>query len=315
MDGNNCDYQRSSSLLTPEHISDLVGRNISGFQILRGRNNQVAKFLLDDKQLICKTFLQSDGSERYKREIGFLNYCLHSQISMVPSLFASFDSELTLITEFIDGAKPAKVTGSLLQSLCLFIEQINSSFALQNAGELSLAADALTDEFTLYRDIEQRIRSLRNEQHESIQRLVDSLEVSALQIGNLEISLVSELHHLRAGTAHGIFVSPSDIGLHNTIAYNNGFKYIDFEYAGIDSPVKLYLDICYQPDFNLSKQEMLLIYRYLKHVLGFQLQDLSETLRLSFVIKWCLIMLKSASDLVSQTNVISYARNHGLDIG
>jgi hypothetical protein len=315
MDGNNCDYQRSSSLLTPEHISDLVGRNISGFQILRGRNNQVAKFLLDDKQLICKTFLQSDGSERYKREIGFLNYCLRSQISMVPSLFASFDSELTLITEFIDGTKPAKVTGSLLQSLCLFIEQLNSPFALQNSSKLGLAKDALTDEFSLYQDIEQRIQSLRNPQHESIQGLVDSLEVSALQIGYLGTSLAGELHHLRAGDTNRIFVSPSDIGLHNTISYNDHFKYIDFEYAGIDSPVKLYLDICYQPDLKLSKNEMFQIYSSLENVLGFKFQDLSETLRLIFVIKWCLIMLKSVSDVNSQTNVISFARNHGLDIG
>ena len=43
-------------------------------------------------------------------------------------------------------------------------------------------------------------------------------------------------------------MSPSDFGFHNVIKKDDFLYFIDFEYAGLDDPVKLICDFYCQPD-------------------------------------------------------------------
>ena len=52
-------------------------------------------------------------------------------------------------------------------------------------------------------------------------------------------------------------ISPSDVGVHNYAKYNNKFIFYDFEYAGLDNPIKLICDLYYQPEANIKKKNML----------------------------------------------------------
>ena len=45
-----------------------------------------------------------------------------------------------------------------------------------------------------------------------------------------------------------MIISPSDFGFHNVINKNNKLFFIDFEYAGLDDPIKLICDFYCQPD-------------------------------------------------------------------
>ena len=55
-------------------------------------------------------------------------------------------------------------------------------------------------------------------------------------------------------------MSPSDFGFHNVIKKKKKLFFFDFEYAGMDDPVKLISDFICQPDHKLSKKQRYLFY-------------------------------------------------------
>lgn len=52
-------------------------------------------------------------------------------------------------------------------------------------------------------------------------------------------------------------ISQSDIGFHNCGMLNNKVFFYDFEYAGLDHPIKLICDVYYQPEKKINKKYML----------------------------------------------------------
>jgi hypothetical protein len=52
-------------------------------------------------------------------------------------------------------------------------------------------------------------------------------------------------------------ISQSDIGFHNCGIHNNKVFFYDFEYAGLDHPIKLICDVYYQPEKKINKKYML----------------------------------------------------------
>ena len=52
-------------------------------------------------------------------------------------------------------------------------------------------------------------------------------------------------------------ISQSDIGFHNCGKYNNKVLFYDFEYSGLDHPIKLICDVYYQPEKKINKKYML----------------------------------------------------------
>jgi hypothetical protein len=52
-------------------------------------------------------------------------------------------------------------------------------------------------------------------------------------------------------------ISQSDLGFHNCGMQNNKVFFYDFEYAGLDHPIKLICDVYYQPEKRINKKYML----------------------------------------------------------
>jgi len=51
-------------------------------------------------------------------------------------------------------------------------------------------------------------------------------------------------------------ISQSDIGFHNCGIHNKKVFFYDFEYAGLDHPIKLICDVYYQPEKRINKKYM-----------------------------------------------------------
>ena len=88
-------------------------------------------------------------------------------------------------------------------------------------------------------------------------------------------------------------MSPSDFGFHNVIKKNKKLFFFDFEYAGMDDPVKLISDFICQPDYQLNKQQSIFFYKNILKI--FPQSDAIER-RFNAVIdihriKWCCIIL------------------------
>ena len=76
--------------------------------------------------------------------------------------------------------------------------------------------------------VKKYIKKILNEKHKSVQLLKDKL-----------------------------IVSQSDIGFHNCGIINKKVFFYDFEYSGLDHPIKLICDVYYQPEKKINKKLML----------------------------------------------------------
>jgi hypothetical protein len=86
-------------------------------------------------------------------------------------------------------------------------------------------------------------------------------------------------------------VSPSDFGLHNIIKSNKNFFFLDFEYAGLDDPIKLICDFFSQPDQSLSSSQKELFIKKLNFIKYNKLKPFIKVFLPFYKLKWCCIML------------------------
>lgn len=66
-------------------------------------------------------------------------------------------------------------------------------------------------------------------------------------------------------------ISQSDIGFHNCAMYKNKVFFYDFEYAGVDNPIKLICDVYYQPEKKIEKRYILRFINKLERSFKFKL--------------------------------------------
>lgn len=304
-------------MLTPDFISQLMGVSISDFQFLKGgRNNEVASFLIEDKKLVCKKFSQEDKVERFKREISFLDYCSTIQISSTPELYAYYFEHNTVILSFIDGKQLEQVSWSFIYAICDLLEKLNDNEFCNAARKLPFAADALSSTDALYVSLQKRIRGFDQSKSVKVKELCEKLNEVFLSMShkdNLNFPLLDSSNRIPPGP--NLIVSPSDVGIHNYFETLAGPMFIDFEYSGLDSPLKLFLDLWTHPDLNLSEEHMHFIYSKLRRIFAFRRDIIDKNLLSIFVVKWCLIMLKTIDSDNDFSKIIDYAQRFGIDIG
>lgn len=68
-------------------------------------------------------------------------------------------------------------------------------------------------------------------------------------------------------------VSQSDIGFHNCALHEKKVIFFDFEYAGLDNPIKLICDVYYQPEKKIEKKIMINFLKNFQKEFKFQLPD------------------------------------------
>ena len=68
-------------------------------------------------------------------------------------------------------------------------------------------------------------------------------------------------------------VSQSDIGFHNCALHEKKVIFFDFEYAGLDNPIKLICDVYYQPEKRIEKKIMTNFLKNFQKEFKFKLPD------------------------------------------
>ena len=94
-------------------------------------------------------------------------------------------------------------------------------------------------------------------------------------------------------TKEEMIVSPSDFGFHNIIQKNKKLFFIDFEYTGLDDPIKLLCDFYCQPDQSITDRQKKIFIKNLS-LKNNNMKKLVSYVKifLSFhKLKWCCIML------------------------
>lgn len=89
-------------------------------------------------------------------------------------------------------------------------------------------------------------------------------------------------------------LSPSDIGFHNVIKNNNKIFFYDFEYFGLDDPIKITCDFILHPANKLNQSQISLwlhgMKKNFKNIKHFEKR--LNVLFPYFIFRWILIILK-----------------------
>lgn len=230
-----------------------------------------------------------DGFIRFKREVAFINQIQKLYKYKIPSIIGYDEYNLIICQEFIEGAKRSSNT-FMIGEIFEFIQQINSNLKILDYP--IMAANSMMKMEDLVDEIKTRIED------ETIDLSAENLEyLNAIQerFKNL-ISISSELKHSELFIRENLrlLLSPSDIGPHNMIDTEQGFKFIDFEFAGLDSNIKLGFDLVVHPNLHFSDFATQEIKDRFPIIFGFKFDDMPELLHALFKIKWSLLIIKKS---------------------
>lgn len=265
-----------------------------------GRNNQATKVEANSAVYVIKTFLNPASRQmRFEREVSFLNHCKNQGIRSVPEILQVNSETFSILQSFVDGKKPEALTDFHFKEAAKFILAVNSGEVSSHA-EIMEATEALFDGQKLFDDIYQRSKLLRATNIRSVINESILIEVESLieKLLDKRFSILPSLNSLIKSSLSSDrlgFISPSDFGFHNSIETLDELFFIDFEYSGFDSPVKLILDFMFQPDYFILERDANYFCNQIGEIYGITFEDITREIRLLFAIKWFLIVLKRVS--------------------
>lgn len=287
-------------------VDSNLGNPLQFIKLNGGANNQVFRVETNELPFCLKWYFShpSDPRNRLAHEDQFLKYAWLRGIRNIPQpLGTSTEKQLALFT-YVKGHSlaPGELCAEHIEQAIQFVQHLNRNRESSVASVLPIASEASFSWQEQIATVEQRIDrlkdlSLESDLHE------DAANFFQQQMLPLWVSFKSALKHrltkenpeLGEGCNRlSRIVSPSDFGFHNAIRHFSGNLYfIDFEYAGWDSPVKFVCDFFHQPqvpvplaylDDVISKFERLLPENH-------SLRELVNGFLPVYGMKWCCILL------------------------
>ena len=272
--------------------------------ILGGRNNFAFCVTSREKKYFLKYYNQNrqDGNKKLSAEFDFLTYAaLICKSRYVAKPIACNNEQGLALYEHIEGSRfgdSFKITESEIKHTLQFIEEINKKEFLCEAQHIQTAAEAC---FTLKDHIQMldnRMAALK------VIEVRNDIEHEAKEIIYRQLIPLWEREKKKIESSVDFFssclsqeekiISPSDFGFHNALRLEEGdVKFVDFEYAGWDTPAKLVCDYFNQVEvpvplkyFDFFSQSIAEMF----DVSGNLVLRIKE-LFLLYRIKWCCIIL------------------------
>ena len=287
--------------LQPKNFKTLTG----------GTNNRVFRFQVGEEYFIVKSYLNAENSQaRISREGKFLILCAGSNIDCVPKV-KFIDNNLSIICEtYISGTKISS-TSDHIESMLSFILEINSAISMKDVT--FIASDSNFTYQDMFESLKKRISvvpSSKSYEQKFKSNLFDLFEL-LVQDENKHATIANFFTNFARNV-----ISPSDLGPENILLSDKPY-FIDFEYSGIDSNIKLGLDLVTRPSIHFEEFKNTHIDNLFQEVLGFNLKSIPLTLIQAFKLKWILIeyssMIKREADYSSALLYLR-TKNYGLAV-
>lgn len=268
-------------------------------EIKHGMNSKICSFKADKRKFILKIY-KHKSNFRIIREKLFYNYLNQIKITNVvkPQLF-NINKNLSIFP-YINGKKIKKISLSDVRKMSNFINGINQ---INKPSRLPLAIDGIKDRKKHLTLCKSKIDQLKKIKIDSpIKKdFYDFLNEKIIpKYGEIKKKLKTKnffFTNLKL-KKNELIVSPSDFGFHNVIKRDNILYFIDFEYAGLDDPVKLICDFFCQPDqfINSQKKNFFLKNLSLKNNIKRDLKLYVKYFLPFHKLKWCCIILNVFKD-------------------
>ena len=210
----------------------------------------------------------------------------------VPKI-VSFNKELNLIIlSYIKGKKIYKITSKNITEAINFLKILNM-ISKENIN-YHYATEACLNANDLINQIDNRFTNLRSIKSKYFDKTLDKLNEINVKLKNRAYNIWPKENIEKNLKREFLTFSPSDFGFHNAIIKeNNSITFIDFEYFGLDDPVKLISDFLWHPAMSLSiNQKKMFTKKFLEIFNNDNL--LKQRLNAAFPLyglRWCLIIL------------------------
>lgn len=292
-----------------------LGDNFRLRQLSGGGNNRVYCVTTPAACALLKAYFQhpADPRDRLGAEWAFSSYAWNHGIRVVPRPLGRDRSRSIGLYEFVDGRKlnPDEVNSAIVGKALSFFGELNESRHLPTARVLPIGSEAAFSLGDHFRCIERRVRRL-----ETVEESSDVHREAVRFIRDEMLAIWKEYENYFTRSADALrldideeiprrdrCISPSDFGFHNALLANDGsLRFIDFEYAGWDDPVRMICDFFCQPAVPVPME-------HLDHFASAVVARLSDPEmhlhRLAvmlplYQIKWCCIILNHFLPVGSQ---------------
>ena len=271
--------------------------------IKSGKNNLVKKIYYDEKIYVHKKYSKAKGNgikySRYWSETSFLNLLRKKKIKNLPSIISTNSYTQENVFNYINGRKINKSTKKDILQCVSFIKKINQDTLKNKNINYKKATEACISIADHIKTADRRISMLSKYSknygvYKKANFFVNNILKKKLNAVKKDIfKSFSKKEIKKKLNKKNLILSPSDFGFHNIIKKNKKLYFIDFEYAGMDDPVKLISDFICQPDCKLSKSQSFYFYKNIIKILPNK-ENVSKRLKAVINvhrIKWCCVIL------------------------
>jgi len=292
-------YKKIINLITKFNIIKIKkiksNRNSIVFQLINFDKEKYFLKIYPHRKKIMNTSID--------RETICLNTLKKMKITNVPTLYICNKEFNFIITSWLYGKKINNLDNFYLNSLYNFIFNIYKNTKKLKKNDFSsipLAKDSVLEFEDLVRDIEKRLDRFRFNKDilpYEIKKIILEVEILFKHLVSKNNNYIKKNKIKFKVEMNKQFLSPSDMGQHNSIFKNKVYSFYDFEYFGRDDPVKLLCDIILNP--NTFKEKMLLNKFFIKFVNLFGDKKFIIRYKVTFrlhLLKWILIVLKKFSE-------------------
>lgn len=255
--------------------------------LTEGTNNKVYKVRIGRDNLVVKSYAESiNSTERLFKEYNFLLLCQNNNINNVPKI-KFIDENLVMICETYISGTNISSSSYYIEAMIIFISSLNSNIPLYDVN--FNATDAIFTSEELFESVKERISKVQSDSSRD-------KELKELFSESLKLLVQDEKKNQSIKNFFDKFsrrvISPSDLGPENMIYSGKPF-FIDFEYSGLDSNIKMALDLVTRPSINFEKFTNSQIEKLFLEVMGFEIDSIPLSLVQIFKLKWILIEYSS----------------------
>lgn len=248
-----------------------------------------------DRKFVLKKFRadSNDDRNRFKAEESALDFLEISGVQRVPKKLFSSEVDNMILMSFLPGKRPTHFSSVIFKQSLDFLEKTHQAFHDNANFQYRKAIEGFTSSQKLVEQIESRIINF-------IENPIVPRNVTEFLQGELIPYFKSnkkkiQAKELKKGIAFDqMTFSVVDFGLNNYLLHKNSLYFLDFEFAGIDDPVKLVSDTLLHPANNLQSKEIELFKPKAIEIFADSDKEFLERFNKYFVffgIKWCLIIL------------------------
>ncbi len=280
------------------YIEYLLKKKIKKINQLKGRkNSKIYKIEFKNKNYaIVKQYPDrfNDRRLRIEREIEAFKILKKYKFDNVPKVIEYNKDFNLLIMEYINGYTPKKISIEDLNQSIKFVKKIKKIkiekqnypfFAEESCENFKNLLNQINYKFNDLVKVSNNSKILKNHLNNILKKTMNNLFKSSKKLK------IYKILFKKTNNDH-LILSPSDFGFHNTIK-SKKLYFIDFEYFGLDDPVKLVIDFILHPGMKINLQ---LKKKWLKTNLSIFANDKYFKKRLFFLIpffaiRWALIVL------------------------